>query len=691
MGLYTMTLMQIYLYFTTHRGRNAASPKGFVVYLCGIETVQIVLAGGWIWVAQYWMEYRDILTIFIVRTSPLVNVEGALILQPRGVGKICHAMKRKGLRLQTLLPAVVIAITILELVSYIVILVHSLHGLGTSHVNWMVVALSKAGWAVNTAMSVAISGLFLQSYLNTTSDEEFVRPDKLAELAVDWVLNSGLATALVPVLLLISMMYKASDLEVLSATTFLLVPLHVHMFLAHLNSRAVEPAAKPPALSSEIEFAYRHQGDTTDTDTGVEHGTPFKDSLLEHASRATEGAGSGEIDPARRPRANYPALRACALVCSDWRSRSQFNLLRIVTFSRAAQADLLLQAIAFRPSFADCIYSIAIDDNPDGYIPFAHPLFRRLRGCRKLDLAGVDWTMYPPTTLDLVPRFANITDLSLSFDHLTYSAAFRVVWAIPSLQTLGITGVGKKPARRMVGELLGALARRRKPNAYVELKSLIINEVRGYVAVSTSSVSNAPRSPFSLSLTGSRHAEPSERRSLAFKCKYLEGRESQNQWGDSSTEASHNWIRFSFSFQKDRGQKGHGLGHTFTGLSSVLPHSGNVFRGRGLHLSLPFNSRYGASRTEFLNILHEVLLARAQPEMERESEGVRTALLLAIFWTPTACVRAACPREQNAIASFRHARVTPEKEVPACDVKTYGTKSSPPSDSPHRRLDLDMV
>ena len=68
--------------------------------------------------------------------------------------------------------------------------------------------------------------------------------------------------------------------------------------------------------------------------------------------------------------------------------------------------------------------------------------------------------------------------------------------------------------------------------------------------------------------------------------------------------------------------KGHGLGHAFTGLSSVLPHSGNIFRGRVLHLSLPFNSSYGASRTEFLNILREVLLARAQPDVERVSEGV---------------------------------------------------------------------
>ena len=188
-------------------------------------------------------------------------------------------------------------------------------------------------------------------------------------------------------------------------------------------------------------------------------------------------------DPAARPRANYPALCACAVVCRDWRPRSQFDLLRIVAFSRAAQVDLLLQTIAYRPSFADCIYVIAIDDNPDEYIPFTHPSFRRLRGCGKLDLAEVNWTMYPQTTLDLVPRFTSITDLSLSFNHLTYSAAFRVIWAIPSLQALAVTGIGKKPVRGTIAESLGALALRCKPNACVKLKSLTINEVRFYVSV----------------------------------------------------------------------------------------------------------------------------------------------------------------------------------------------------------------
>ena len=80
----------------------------------------------------------------------------------------------------------------------------------------------------------------------------------------------------------------------------------------------------------------------------------------------------------------------------------------------------------------------------------------------------------------------------------------------------------------------------------------------------------------------------------------------------------------SLQFFLSEGQraKGHGLGHVFTGLSSVLPRSGNVFRGRELHLSLPFDSNYGASRQEFLNILHEVL-AHAQKDKERESQGVR--------------------------------------------------------------------
>ena len=56
------------------------------------------------------------------------------------------------------------------------------------------------------------------------------------------------------------MMDTASDLEVFSATTVLLVPLHISVFLAHLSSRVVEPGSKPPALFSGVELTYyRHQ------------------------------------------------------------------------------------------------------------------------------------------------------------------------------------------------------------------------------------------------------------------------------------------------------------------------------------------------------------------------------------------------------------------------------------------------
>ena len=111
------------------------------------------------------------------------------------------------------------------------------------------------------------------------------------------------------------MMDTASDLEVFSATTFLLVPLHISVFLAHLSSRVVEPGSKPPALFSGVELTYyRHQvacsvlivestttlistciiqGDIADTNVDLERNL-FKDSLLESASRATKGAGSGE-------------------------------------------------------------------------------------------------------------------------------------------------------------------------------------------------------------------------------------------------------------------------------------------------------------------------------------------------------------------------------------------------------------
>ncbi len=81
-----------------------------------------------------------------------------------------------------------------------------------------------------------------------------------------------------------------------------------------------------------------------------------------------------------------------------------------------------------------------------------------------------------------------------------------------------------------------------------------------------------------------------------------------------------------FSLVEGPRAKGHGLGHIFTGLSSVLPHLEDMFRGRALHLSLPFNSSYGASREQFLNMLHEALLARAQPATEREYEGVSVAI-----------------------------------------------------------------
>ncbi|PIL27755.1 hypothetical protein GSI_10908 [Ganoderma sinense ZZ0214-1] len=307
-------------------------------------------------------------------------------------------------------------------------------------------------------------------------------------------------------------------------------------------------------------------------------------------------------DPGLRPRVNYPALRACALVCRNWRSRSQFNLLQAVAFSKASQVDLLLQTIELRPPFADCIHSIAIDDNADGYIPFAHPSLRRLRACMKLDVAAVDWTKYPPTTLDLIPLFTGITDLSLSFDHLAYSAAFRVVWTIPGLRTLAITGVGKKPIRGTIGESLGALALRRKPNVCVELKTLLINEpflslVDGF----------PPRGAFGEAITCIQ-LQVSRRHGISETMRrFIYG-------GLPQLDS------LQISISEGPRPKGYGLGHTFTGLSSVIPRPGDVFRGRVLHLSLPFDSSYGASRTEFLNILHEALLARAQCEIGKEPE-----------------------------------------------------------------------
>ena len=110
-------------------------------------------------------------------------------------------------------------------------------------------------------------------------------------------------------------MGTASDLEVFSATTFLLVPLHISVFLGHLSGRAVGLGSKPPALFSGVELTYyRHQvacsvlivestttlistciiqGHIADTNVDLERNL-FQDSLLESTSRATKDAGSGQ-------------------------------------------------------------------------------------------------------------------------------------------------------------------------------------------------------------------------------------------------------------------------------------------------------------------------------------------------------------------------------------------------------------
>ena len=127
----------------------------------------------------------------------------------------------------------------------------------------------------------------------------------------------------------------------------------------------------------------------------------------------------------------------CALVCSAWRPRSQFNLLFEVVFTRAAQVALLTRTLLHQPDYANLVYMVRIG-YAAGYIPFAHPQFPRLlRNCAALDLCNIDWSFYPPRYADIgLYSWKGVIKLSIALTPYTTTSILRYIWSLPMLRDL---------------------------------------------------------------------------------------------------------------------------------------------------------------------------------------------------------------------------------------------------------------
>lgn len=133
-------------------------------------------------------------------------------------------------------------------------------------------------------------------------------------------------------------------------------------------------------------------------------------------------------------------LRACALTCSAWLPRSQFNLYREVHLWYSESVAQITDTFIARPELAG--YVRAFDISLFGsYAPLAQVLsLPMLRKCQRLEL-NIDWTCFPPKYVQncLVPSLTNFTSVvELKFRNRSAASArdfFHVIWAMPQLQS----------------------------------------------------------------------------------------------------------------------------------------------------------------------------------------------------------------------------------------------------------------
>ncbi|KAI0687029.1 hypothetical protein C8Q76DRAFT_761050 [Earliella scabrosa] len=143
---------------------------------------------------------------------------------------------------------------------------------------------------------------------------------------------------------------------------------------------------------------------------------------------------------------SYQTWCRSALVCSAWRPRSQYNLLREVVFGRTPQVALLIRTLLDRPHLANLVRVVSVGPFqalPSGishYIPFAQtPLPQLLKNCVTLDFTLLAWDHYPPFYADIgLYPWKKITDFSVKLTLSTATSIWRYIWSLPMLRNLDL-------------------------------------------------------------------------------------------------------------------------------------------------------------------------------------------------------------------------------------------------------------
>lgn len=144
------------------------------------------------------------------------------------------------------------------------------------------------------------------------------------------------------------------------------------------------------------------------------------------------------------------ALVACALTCSAWLPRSQYNLLREVHVV-SENVSRVMDAFTSRPALAGC--ARVIDIKLYQYAPLTQVLSSLLlQKCQRLELS-IDWRCFPSRYVQncLVPLLTNFASV-VEFDYAVWPAAsgstadfFHIIWAMPQLLSciLNVVNFGK--------------------------------------------------------------------------------------------------------------------------------------------------------------------------------------------------------------------------------------------------------
>lgn len=144
----------------------------------------------------------------------------------------------------------------------------------------------------------------------------------------------------------------------------------------------------------------------------------------------------------------HKTLQACALTCSVWLPRSQYNLYREVYLHDSGQtskrAAWVVESLKTKPELAAHVRVFDIKLMRT-YVPLAQVVDLVLVGCQRLKV-DVEWISFPPRYVHncLVPLLTNLVSVTeLQFVARSAASArefFYVIWAMPQLLSCKLYG-----------------------------------------------------------------------------------------------------------------------------------------------------------------------------------------------------------------------------------------------------------